>query len=419
VLTPADEAHHIDKWQFTVPFVCGATNLGEALRRIAEGAAMIRSKGEAGTGDVVEAVTPHAHDPRRDPPAVVDAAPTSSTSPPRSCRRPRARPRGRRAGKLPVVLFTAGGIATPADAAMMMQLGADGVFVGSGIFKSGDPEQRARGHRQGHDLLRRPRRDRQGLRGLGEAMVGINVDRQVDSFEADLDIPELGPSRSARCSSAPRGSSRWARTSRCSPGRRRAAPTVRSSPSEQGVLLATSFHPELTGDRGCMSCSSRWSGAARRGEKEHARMSGHSKWATTKHKKAVVDARRGKLFAKLIKNIEVAARIGGADPDGNPTLYDAMQKAKKNSVPNDNIDRAVKRGSVRRPAAPTGRRSCTRATAPTAWRAGRVPHRQPQPGRHRGAHGDDPQRRHDGRPRLRVLPVRPQGRRDRAEEPRA
>ena len=98
-------------------------------------------------------------------------------------------------------------------------------------------------------------------------------------------------------------------------------------------------------------------------------MSGHSKWATTKHKKAVVDAKRGKLFAKLIKNIEVAARTGGGDPAGNPTLYDAIQKAKKSSVPNDNIDRAVKRGVRRsRPAAPTTRRSCTRATAPTASR---------------------------------------------------
>ena len=95
-------------------------------------------------------------------------------------------------------------------------------------------------------------------------------------------------------------------------------------------------------------------------------MSGHSKWATTKHKKAVIDARRGKLFAKLIKNIEVAARTGGGDPAGNPTLYDAIQKAKKTSVPNDNIDRAVKRGSGPRPAAPTTRRSRTRATARTA-----------------------------------------------------
>ena len=97
-------------------------------------------------------------------------------------------------------------------------------------------------------------------------------------------------------------------------------------------------------------------------------MSGHSKWATTKHKKAVIDAKRGKLFAKLIKNIEVAARMGGGDLAGNPTLYDAIQKAKKSSVPNDNIDRAVKRGSGPRRAAPTTRRSCTRATAPAASR---------------------------------------------------
>ncbi len=97
-------------------------------------------------------------------------------------------------------------------------------------------------------------------------------------------------------------------------------------------------------------------------------MSGHSKWATTKHKKAVVDARRGKMFARLIKNIEVAARVGGGDPAGNPTLYDAIQKAKKSSVPNENIERARKRGAARRPAAPTGRPSCTRATRPTGWR---------------------------------------------------
>lgn len=97
-------------------------------------------------------------------------------------------------------------------------------------------------------------------------------------------------------------------------------------------------------------------------------MSGHSKWATTKHKKAVVDARRGKMFARLIKNIEVAARVGGGDPAGNPTLYDAIQKAKKSSVPNENIERARKRGAGEEPAAPTGRPSCTRATRPTGWR---------------------------------------------------
>ncbi len=144
VLTPADYAHHIDKWAFTVPFVCGATNLGEALRRITEGAAMIRSKGEAGTGDVSNAVTHMRTIRRRDPAAGQPARATSCSSPPRSCRRPTtSSPRSPRAGSLPVVLFTAGGIATPADAAMMMQLGAEGVFVGSGIFKSGNPAERA------------------------------------------------------------------------------------------------------------------------------------------------------------------------------------------------------------------------------------------------------------------------------------
>lgn len=97
-------------------------------------------------------------------------------------------------------------------------------------------------------------------------------------------------------------------------------------------------------------------------------MSGHSKWATTKHKKAVIDARRGKMFARLIKNIEVAARVGGGDPAGNPTLYDAIQKAKKSSVPNENIERRRKRGAEKRPAAPTGKPSSTRVTHPTGWR---------------------------------------------------
>ena len=163
VLTPADEAHHIDKWKFTVPFVCGATNLGEALRRIAEGAAMIRSKGEAGTGNVVEA-TRHMRSIR------AEIRRLAGLPDERAVRRGqgaagavRAGRRGRRAGKLPVVLFTAGGIATPADAAMMMQLGAEGVFVGSGIFKSGDPASARGRDRQGDHVPRRPRRDREGL----------------------------------------------------------------------------------------------------------------------------------------------------------------------------------------------------------------------------------------------------------------
>src|SRR5471032_514753 len=144
VLTPADEANHIDKWPFKVPFVCGAMNLGEALRRIGEGAAMIRSKGEAGTGDIVEAVR-HLRtitgEIRRlqtlDPAELPTAAKELGAS--LELVREVAR-----AGRLPVVMFCAGGIATPADASLVMQLGAEGVFVGSGIFKSEDPERRAR-----------------------------------------------------------------------------------------------------------------------------------------------------------------------------------------------------------------------------------------------------------------------------------
>ena len=175
VLTPADEAHHINKHVFTVPFVCGCRNLGEALRRIAEGAAMIRTKGEAGTGDVVEAVRharsvmgairqlttmdadelfTYAKEIRAPYDLVVETA---------------------ELGRLPVVNFAAGGVATPADAALMMQLGVDGVFVGSGIFKSADPAPRAKAiveavtHYQNPEILARV------SRGLGEPMVGINV----------------------------------------------------------------------------------------------------------------------------------------------------------------------------------------------------------------------------------------------------
>jgi pyridoxal 5'-phosphate synthase pdxS subunit len=175
VLTPADYTHHIDKWQFTVPFVCGATNLGEALRRLAEGAAMIRSKGEAGTGDVSNATT-HMR-------AIGDEIRRLTSLRPDElyvAAKEMQAPVGlvaevARAGRLPVVLFTAGGIATPADAAMMMQLGADGVFVGSGIFKSGDPARRAAAvvaattHYDNPDVIAKV------SRGLGEAMVGINV----------------------------------------------------------------------------------------------------------------------------------------------------------------------------------------------------------------------------------------------------
>jgi len=181
VLTPADEEHHVDKWQFTVPFVCGCRNLGEALRRIGEGAAMVRTKGEPGTGNVVEAVR-HIR-------AVSDeiawltglrgeqlyAAAKDLQAPYELIKWVADN------GKLPVVNFSAGGIATPADAALMMQLGCDGVFVGSGIFKSGDPAKRAKAiveattHFEDADIIARVSRD------LGEAMVGINISDIPDS----------------------------------------------------------------------------------------------------------------------------------------------------------------------------------------------------------------------------------------------
>ena len=176
VLTPADYAHHIDKQSFTVPFVCGATNLGEALRRITEGAAMIRSKGEAGTGDVSNAVT-HMRTIRDEIRRL--------TSLPEDELYLAAKELGApyplvaevaRTGSLPVVLFTAGGIATPADAAMMMQMGAEGVFVGSGIFKSGDPAKRAAAIVRATAQFDDPAVIAEVSRGLGEAMVGINVD---------------------------------------------------------------------------------------------------------------------------------------------------------------------------------------------------------------------------------------------------
>ena len=176
VLTPADYAHHIDKRSFTVPFVCGATDLGEALRRISEGAAMIRSKGEAGTGDVSQATT-HIRtilgEIKRltvmDETELFEAAKLMSA--PVDLVRETAS-----LGRLPVVLFTAGGVATPADAAMMMQLGADGVFIGSGIFKSGDPARRARACVEATAYFADPERIAKVSRGLGEAMVGISAD---------------------------------------------------------------------------------------------------------------------------------------------------------------------------------------------------------------------------------------------------
>ena len=183
VLTPADEAHHIDKWAFTVPFVCGATNLGEALRRISEGACMIRSKGEAGTGDVVQAVR-HLRsilgDIKKitlaDQPELFDWAKKLQAPLPLVQEIAET-------GKLPVPMFCAGGLATPADAALAMQLGAEAVFVGSGIFKSADPAPRARAiveattNFQDADMLAKV------SRGLGAPMTGIGMDELDVKYE--------------------------------------------------------------------------------------------------------------------------------------------------------------------------------------------------------------------------------------------
>src|SRR5438128_550170 len=175
VLTPADEEHHINKHGYKVPFVCGCRNLGEALRRVAEGAAMLRTKGEAGTGDVVEAVR-HARtvfdEIRRlkamDEDELFTAA-KNLQAPYELVKQVAA------AGRLPVVNFAAGGVVTPADAALMMQLGVDGVFVGSGIFKSGDPARRARAIVEATTHFNEPEILAEVSKGLGEAMVGISV----------------------------------------------------------------------------------------------------------------------------------------------------------------------------------------------------------------------------------------------------
>jgi pyridoxal 5'-phosphate synthase pdxS subunit len=177
VLSPADEAYHVDKWAFTVPFVCGATNLGEALRRIGEGAALIRSKGEAGTGNIIEAVR-HLRSILGDINTVASAGPeelyrwaTELRAPLELVQEVAER------GELPVPLFCAGGIATPADAALVMQLGAQSVFVGSGIFKSADPPKRARAiveattHYTDADIVAKV------SRGLGDAMPGESMDQ--------------------------------------------------------------------------------------------------------------------------------------------------------------------------------------------------------------------------------------------------
>jgi pyridoxal 5'-phosphate synthase pdxS subunit len=175
VLTPADEEHHVDKWGFTVPFVCGCRNLGEALRRIGEGASMVRTKGEPGTGNVVEAVR-HIRTVNDEIAWLKGIRPEQLFAAAKDLQAPYDLVKWvAENGKLPVVNFSAGGIATPADAALMMQLGCDGVFVGSGIFKSGDPSKRAKAiveattHYQDPEIIARVSRN------LGEAMVGINI----------------------------------------------------------------------------------------------------------------------------------------------------------------------------------------------------------------------------------------------------
>ncbi len=180
VLTPADEANHIDKWGFKVPFVCGATDLGEALRRIAEGAAMIRTKGEAGTGNVVEAVRHmRAIQSGIRRLASMDASELASAA--KELRAPLDLARAVAAeGRLPVVNFSAGGLATPADAALMMQLGAEGVFVGSGIFKSSDPPARARAIVHATTHYEDPKAIAEASEALGDAMPGLDL-KELDA----------------------------------------------------------------------------------------------------------------------------------------------------------------------------------------------------------------------------------------------
>jgi pyridoxal 5'-phosphate synthase pdxS subunit len=184
VLTPADERHHIDKWKFTVPFVCGATNLGEALRRISEGAAMIRSKGEAGTGDIVQAVR-HLRSIRGDMAKITQADSAEIYQWAKELQAPVALVKELAdTGRLPVPLFCAGGIATPADAALVMQLGAEACFVGSGIFKSADPPRDARAIVEATTHYRDPSIVAKVSRGLGEAMRG-QESSQVETRLAD------------------------------------------------------------------------------------------------------------------------------------------------------------------------------------------------------------------------------------------
>ena len=186
VLTPADRAHHIDKWPFTVPFVCGATNLGEALRRISEGAAMIRSKGEAGTGDVQEAVR-HMRSIRADLARITTADPAELYGWAKELQAPVSLVQElAETGRLPVPLFCAGGIATPADASLVMQLGAEAVFVGSGIFKSSDPPRVAAAIVEATTHFRDATIVAKVSRGLGEAMRGL------DAATVDVKMAERG-----------------------------------------------------------------------------------------------------------------------------------------------------------------------------------------------------------------------------------
>jgi len=181
VLTPADEANHIDKWAYKVPFVCGATNLGEALRRVGEGAAMIRSKGEAGTGDIVEAVR-HMRMINSEIRSLhgMDEAQLATAA--KNLQAPLDLVRGvAKDGRLPVVLFCAGGIATPADASLMMQLGAEGVFVGSGIFKSDDPERRGRAIVEATTHFRDAARVAAASEGIGAAMASLEASKLAPS----------------------------------------------------------------------------------------------------------------------------------------------------------------------------------------------------------------------------------------------
>jgi len=175
VLTPADEQHHIDKWKFNVPFVCGCRDLGEALRRLAEGAAMIRTKGEAGTGNVVEAVR-HMRAVMSEIRKIQNMADDELMAEAKALNAPLELViETKKRGRLPVVNFAAGGIATPADAALMMHLGADGVFVGSGIFKSNDPKARARAIVEATTHFKDPAVLARVSEGIGEAMRGLDI----------------------------------------------------------------------------------------------------------------------------------------------------------------------------------------------------------------------------------------------------